>query len=75
VGIEQALVRDRVWARAGLDETTWATGMSLKARPFKIDLAYLYNLAAARTGDVFGKRNASLIATIGFDYESLLRRK
>ncbi len=75
VGAEQVLVRDRVWARAGLDETTWSTGMSIKAKPFKIDIAYLYNLAAARTGDVFGKRNASLIATIGFDYESLLRRK
>jgi len=74
VGAELALVRDRVWARGGLDETTGATGMSLKARPFKIDVAYLYDLAAARTGDVFGRRNTSLIVTLGFDYESLLRR-
>ena len=65
----------RVWARAGLDETTWTTGMSVAARPFKIDLAYLYNLAAARTGDVFGQRNTSLIATIGFDYEGMLTKK
>ena len=72
LGVEQALVAKRVWARVGLDETTWTTGMSLAVRPFKIDLAYLFNLAAARTADVFGKRNASLIATIGFDYESLL---
>jgi hypothetical protein len=69
VGIEQALVRDHVWARGGLDETTWTAGMSLKALPFKIDIAYLRNLAAARTGDVFGQHNTSLIATIGFDYE------
>jgi hypothetical protein len=75
VGAEVALVRDRVWARGGLDETTGATGMSLKARPFKVDVAYLYDLASARTADVFGKRNASLIVTLGFDYESLLRRK
>jgi hypothetical protein len=68
VGAEQALVRKRVWARAGLDETTWTTGMSLAFKPFKIDLAYLYNLAAARTGDVFGRRNTSLIATLNFDY-------
>jgi hypothetical protein len=73
LGVEQALVPKRVWARAGLDETTWTTGMSVAAKPFKIDLAYLYNLAAARTADVFGKRNASLIATIGFDYESVLK--
>jgi hypothetical protein len=71
LGVEQTLVPHRVWARAGLDETTWTTGMSLAVRPFKIDLAYLYNLAAARTADVFGHRNASLIATIGFDYSTL----
>jgi hypothetical protein len=72
VGVEQAVVPKRVWARAGLDETTWTTGVSVAFAPFKIDLAYLYNLAAARTGDIFGKRNTSLIATIGFDYEKLL---
>jgi hypothetical protein len=75
VGVEQALVAKRVWARAGLDETTWTTGMSAATGPIKIDLAYLYNLAAARTGDVFGKRNTSLIGTIGFDYERLLTKK
>ncbi len=74
VGVEQMLVKKRVWARGGLDETTWCTGMSLGVSPIKIDLAYLYNLAQARTGDVFGKRNASLIATVGFDYESLISK-
>jgi hypothetical protein len=71
VGVEQWLVPKRVWARAGLDETTWTTGMSVVLGPIKIDLAYLYNLAAARTADVFGKRNTSLIATIGLDYTKL----
>jgi hypothetical protein len=70
-GAEQALVRKRVWARAGLDETTWTTGLSVAFVPVKIDLAYLYNLAAARTQDVFGKRNTSLIATINFQYDVL----
>jgi hypothetical protein len=74
VGAEQALVKKRVWARAGLDETTWTTGMSVALKPIKIDLAYLYNLAAARTGDVFGKRNTSLIATINLDYEAILAK-
>jgi hypothetical protein len=72
VGVEQIIVKRRVWARAGLDETTWTTGMSFACKPFKIDLAYLYNLAAARTGNVFGERNTSLIATINIDYEAML---
>ncbi|HEX8789758.1 MAG TPA: hypothetical protein VF765_02320 [Polyangiaceae bacterium] len=75
VGAEQALVARHVWARAGLDETTWSTGMSVALSPIKVDLAYLYDLAAARTGDVFGHHNTSLIATINFDYESVLRKR
>jgi hypothetical protein len=61
-----------VWARGGLDETTWATGMSVAIKPFKIDVAYLYDLADARTADVFGHRNTSLILTINFDYEAVV---
>lgn len=75
IGAEQALVPRRVWARAGLDETTWTTGVSVAFAPFRIDLAYLYNLAAARTADVFGKRNSSLIGTLAFDYESVFAQK
>jgi hypothetical protein len=75
VGAEQALVAKRVWVRGGLDETTWTTGMSVAFKPFKIDLAYLYNLAAARTGDVFGRRNTSLIATINFQYDALFSKR
>jgi hypothetical protein len=73
VGAEQALVPKRVWARAGLDETTWTTGMSVALAPFKVDVAYLYNLGAARTQDVFGKRNTGLIFTINLQYDALLR--
>ncbi len=72
LGVEQALVKKRVWARAGLDETTWTTGLGLHSGAFKVDAAYLYNLASARTADVFGKRNTSLIVTLGFDYEKLI---
>jgi hypothetical protein len=63
-----------VWGRLGLDETTGTLGMSVAIGVVKIDLAYLYNLAAARTAGVFGQRNASLIGTIGFDYERALRK-
>lgn len=72
LGIEQALVARRVWVRGGLDETTWTSGMSVAFGLFKLDLAYLYDLGAARTDDVFGKRNTSVIATLGFDYAKFL---
>ena len=75
IGLEQTLVQKHVWVRAGLDETTWTTGMSVALPFFKIDLAYLWNLAQARTGDVFGNRNVSLIATINFDYERLFKKR
>ena len=68
LGVEQAIVGKRLWLRAGLDETTWAVGPSVAARPFKPDIAVLRNLAAERTGDVFGKSNVGAIATLTFDY-------
>lgn len=49
--------------------------MSVAFAPFKIDLAYLYNLAVLRTGNVFGERNASLIATLNLNYEALVKRR
>ncbi|MGH7295263.1 MAG: hypothetical protein ACRELB_10030 [Polyangiaceae bacterium] len=67
-GAEQALVAGRVWARAGLDERTWTTGMSVRARPVTVDLAYVYGLALARVDDLFGRHNASLFASLRFDY-------
>jgi YVTN family beta-propeller protein len=75
VGAEQMLVKKMVWVRGGLDETTWTTGASLALKPFKFDVAYLFNLASARTQDVFGKTNTSLIVTVNFDYESMLAKK
>ena len=67
VGVEQALVRGRVWARAGLDERTWTTGLSLRARPVTIDVAYVYGIALSRIDEVFGQRNASLLASVRVD--------
>ncbi len=75
IGAEQMLVPRRVWARAGLDETTWTTGFSVALPPVKLDVAYLYNLGAARTQDVFGKRNTSLIATLNFQYDALFAKR
>ena len=69
VGAEQALVRKRLWIRAGLDETTWTFGVSGAVSPFKLDVAVLRNLAAERTGDVFGKSNLGAFATLTVEYE------
>ncbi len=75
LGVEQAIVANAFWLRAGLDETTWTAGLSVKSRPFKLDLAVFRNLAAARTQDVFGQKNVSVIATLNFDYEALVTPK
>ncbi len=71
IGFEQAIVPKRVWVRIGLDETTGTTGLGVAISPVKVDLAYLYDLAEARTQDVFGKRNVSLIGTLSFEYWKL----
>jgi hypothetical protein len=73
VGVEQALVPKKVWARIGLDEATWGGGMSAKLGPFKVDLAYLHNMAATRTSDVFGKKNVAFFGTLTYDYAGLVR--
>ncbi|MGD0529248.1 MAG: hypothetical protein ABSE49_29180 [Polyangiaceae bacterium] len=67
VGVEQTLVRRRVWVRAGLDERTWTTGLSLRARPLTIDVAYVYGIALSRIDELFGQRNASLLASLRVD--------
>ena len=73
LGAEQALVPKRVWVRAGLDETTWGGGLSVKGGPFKLDLAYLHDMARARTNDVFGKKNVAFFGTLTYDYTTLVR--
>lgn len=69
VGAEQAIVKKRLWVRAGLDETTWTAGISGAVAPFKLDVALLRDLAAERTGDVFGKSNLGGFATLTVEYE------
>jgi hypothetical protein len=56
-----------VWVRAGLDERTWTTGLSLRARPLTIDVAYVYGIALSRIDELFGQRNASLLASVRVD--------
>lgn len=74
VGAEQALVKKHLWIRAGLDETTWTCGASGALSIFKLDLALLRNLAAERTGDVFGESNIGAFATLNVEYEKRRER-
>lgn len=69
LGIEQAIVARKYWLRAGLDETSFTAGGTMKWNSFKIDLAYLNNIAAVRTGDTFGRRSSSEFLTMTYEYE------
>jgi len=67
-GVEQAVLPERFWVRAGRDETTWTGGITVQAAPLKLDLAYVSNLAEIRTGDIFGRKNSGVIGTITLKY-------
>jgi hypothetical protein len=68
LGIEQAVILDALWIRAGRDETTWTGGVSVRVAPFKLDVAYLYDLGAARLNDVFGKHSSSVVGTLTYNW-------
>ncbi len=72
VGAEQAIVRQHLWVRAGLDETVWTFGLSGAVSPVKLDLALLRNIGVDRTSGVFGRSNLGGYATLTLDYERML---
>jgi hypothetical protein len=59
---------DNFTARIGLDETSPTAGITYRFSPFKLDIAYVHDLAKARVGDLFGTRSDSLLATLTFDF-------
>ncbi len=71
-GAEQALVRRHLWVRAGYDESFWTFGVSAALSPMKLDVAVLRDLADERTGDIFGRDNLGVYATLTMDYEKLV---
>jgi hypothetical protein len=68
LGAEQAVIPDALWIRAGRDETTWTGGLSVHVAPFKLDIAYLYDLGAARLNEVFGKHSSSVVGTLTYSW-------
>ena len=71
VGIEQAFWNRALVVRGGLDESTVGGGVSVKVAPVNLDVAYLYNLGAARVGTLFGSQSHSVLATLTLDYGRL----
>jgi hypothetical protein len=67
LGIEQALLNNALVLRAGVDETSYGGGITLRRRPLQLDIAYIYDLGRARVGSLFGTTSNSVLATLTFD--------
>jgi hypothetical protein len=67
VGVEQTLLGKAVVLRAGVDETSYGGGVTLRRRPLQLDVAYVYDLGRARVGSLFGTTSNSVLATLTFD--------
>jgi hypothetical protein len=67
VGLEQTFLGKAVVLRAGVDETSYGGGLTLRRRPLQLDVAYVYDLGRARVGNIFGTTSNSVLATLTFD--------
>jgi len=67
LGVEQALLSNALVLRAGVDETSYGGGITLRRRPLHLDIAYIYDLGRARVGSLFGTTSHSILATLTFD--------
>jgi hypothetical protein len=68
LGYEQSLLNKRLALRSGLDETSPTFGGSLKFGRFKLDAAYVDNMARSRVSNLFGTHSDSFLVTFTFDY-------
>ena len=68
LGIEQLLIADRLWVRAGWNESAPTAGVSVRIRPFKLDVAYVHDLGVERSKAAFGHTDDAVIATLTYDY-------
>ena len=68
LGVEQGIWNGALVVRAGVDETSYAAGLTIRRRPLRLDLAYVYDLGRARVGALFGKTSHSVLATLTFDF-------
>ncbi len=68
LGFEQSLLDSRLALRAGLDETSPTAGISFKFARYKLDAAYVDNMARSRVGNLFGDHSRSFLVTFTIDY-------
>jgi hypothetical protein len=68
LGFEQALLDTHLGLRFGLDETSPTAGLSLKFVRYKLDAAYVDNMARSRVGNLFGDHSRSFLVTFTIDY-------
>ena len=71
VGFEQALFTRHLTLRFGVDETSPTAGLSVKIQPFKLDVAYVRNMARSRVDELFGTESNSVLATLTLDYGAI----
>ncbi len=70
LGFEQSFNANRMALRFGLDESSPGAGFSAKFADFKLDVAYIHNMARERVGDLFGVNSQSLIMTLSFNAQA-----
>lgn len=70
IGFEQNFNANRMAVRFGLDESSPGAGFTAKFAAFKLDVAYIHNMARERVGDLFGANSQSLIMTLNFNYQA-----
>lgn len=75
VGFEQNIWKRHFALRAGLDESSYTGGISIRFSPIVLDMAYVYDLGYARIGSLFGTRSNSVLATLVLDYGALRHKK
>lgn len=68
LGFEQTLLQGRLTPRVGLDETSPTAGLSYRFTPFRLDFAYVNNMAKSRVHDLFGQTSNSFLLTLTIDY-------
>lgn len=73
LGFEQSLRDSRLALRFGLDETSPTAGLSFKFDRYRLDAAYVDNMARSRVGNLFGTQSHSALVTFTIDYSHAKR--
>ena len=68
LGFEQMLFDNQFAFRFGLDETSPTAGITYKFAPFRLDVAYVNDMAQARLHNLFGSQSQSVFLALTIDY-------